>query len=80
MEKRILLINEVAELVEASPSSITRWCEESRKGLNSFPLVEVWIALTLKSPCFSIVSYNPPYTAIKTLFCIKSFVVKSLEK
>ena len=38
MEKRILLINEVAEMVEASPSSISRWCEESRKGLNTFPL------------------------------------------
>ena len=38
MEKRILLIDEVAKMVEASPSSISRWCEESRKGLNTFPL------------------------------------------
>ena len=34
----VLLINEVAEMLKVSPSSITRWCEESRKGTSRFPL------------------------------------------
>ena len=34
----VLLINEVAELLKVSPSSISRWCEEARKGTSRFPL------------------------------------------
>ena len=34
----VLLIGDVAELLKVSPSSITRWCEESREGKSRFPL------------------------------------------
>ena len=34
----VLLIDEVAELLKVSASTITRWCEEARKGNSRFPL------------------------------------------
>jgi len=38
MENKILLVDEVAELLRVSQSTINRWGEESRKGNGSFPL------------------------------------------
>ena len=38
MENKILLVDEVAELLRVSQSTINRWSEESRKGNGSFPL------------------------------------------
>ena len=38
MENKVILIGTVAEMLQVSQSSINRWCEESRKGLNTFPL------------------------------------------
>jgi len=38
MQPSVLLINDVAEMLKVSPSTIGRWCEESRNGSNNFPL------------------------------------------
>jgi predicted DNA-binding transcriptional regulator AlpA len=35
--QQILLINDVAQMLKVSPSTISRWSEESRKGSNHFP-------------------------------------------
>ena len=35
---QILLINEAAEMLKVSPSTLSRWTEESRKGTGTFPL------------------------------------------
>jgi len=34
----VLLINDVAEMLKVSPSTISRWSEESRKGIGKFPI------------------------------------------
>jgi len=34
----ILLIDEVAKMLKVSPSTLSRWAEESRKGTGTFPL------------------------------------------
>jgi len=36
--QQILLINDVAEMLKVSPSTISRWCEENREGKSHFPL------------------------------------------
>jgi len=36
--QQVLLIDGVAEMLEVSPSTISRWTGESRKGFNTFPL------------------------------------------
>ena len=38
MQPSVLLINEVAEMLKVSPSSISRWCEATQKGIGNFPL------------------------------------------
>jgi len=38
MQPSVLLINDVAEMLKVSPSTISRWCEESRNGKSRFPL------------------------------------------
>ena len=38
MQPSVLLINDVAALLKVSPSTISRWSEESRNGDSKFPL------------------------------------------
>jgi len=38
MEQKVLLINGVAELLQVSASTISRWSEEARNGNSRFPL------------------------------------------
>jgi len=38
MEQKILLINEVAALLQVANSSVYRWLGERRKGIGTFPL------------------------------------------
>jgi predicted DNA-binding transcriptional regulator AlpA len=76
----VLLINEVAALLKVSPSSITRFCENRRKGIGNFPLPistrggkRRWLQSDVENYLASQSTAMSPVPARKQRRCAKAF-------